>query len=161
MADEQTTATTTDDGDEDAATVTEPETATVTPEGYRAMQAALRKANKEAERSRLRLKDIEDRDKSEAQRALDRANEAERRAADAERSLLRAKVALAKNLPAELADRLHGDTEAEMEADAETLAGLVAARNTAAPTTVPTGARTAPDNGGDMNALLRRAAGRS
>lgn len=135
-----------------------PKTETVSPAQIKSMEAALRKANKEAETHRLKLKELEDRDKSEADKAADRAAEAERRAQRAETALLRTRIALSKGLPAELADRLQGDTEAEMADDAEALLALVGKRS-ATTTAVPTGPRgsTGP---ADMNALLRRAAGR-
>lgn len=72
-----------------------------------------------------RLKDFEDRDKTELEKLTERADDAEKRAAAAEVELLRARVASEAGLPTELAARLHGDTEDEMRADAEQLVKLV------------------------------------
>lgn len=86
------------------------------PEIPAEVAAALKKANKEAETLRLRLKEIEDRDKSEAQKLADRLAEADRRAADAEAKALRAEVAAAKGVPARF---LTGATQDELEASAD------------------------------------------
>lgn len=132
----------------------EPETETVTPEQLKSMQVALKRANKEAETNRLKLKEFEDRDKTELEKATERVAAAERRANEVETTLVRHRVAARKGLPAELAERLRGDTEAEMETDADTLVGLLKTSTTKPPPAVPTGART---NGGgpDMNQLIR------
>ncbi|PAX92985.1 hypothetical protein CLM82_00015, partial [Streptomyces albidoflavus] len=60
-----------------------------------AVERALRKANEEAKTLRLKLKEFEDRDKTEAERLAERASEAEKRASTAEQGLLRWKVAAA------------------------------------------------------------------
>lgn len=85
------------------------------------VKAALRKANKEAETLRLKLKEFEDRDKTETQKLADRVAEAERRAADLETANARAEVALAKGLTAAQAKRLIGSSREELEADADEL----------------------------------------
>lgn len=85
----------------------------------RAMRTALRKANKEAADLRTRFKELEDRDKSETQRAADAAAAAEKRAEAAEARALRLEVATRKGLNAAQAKRLVGDTEEELEADAD------------------------------------------
>jgi|GEM_PF-5401976 len=95
------------------------------------MRAALRKANDEAKRHRLRvkelepasarLKELEDADKSELERASERAADAEKRATDAEARALRLEVAAEKGLTAAQARRLVGATREEMEADADDL----------------------------------------
>lgn len=90
---------------------------------------ALKKANKEAETLRKQLKEYEDRDKSDAEKLADRATAAEQRAAAAEARILRQQVALSKALPAELVDRLRGDTQEELEADADALLGLLAPKD--------------------------------
>ena len=59
------------------------------------------------------------------------------RAETAERSLLRSRIAREKNLPAELADRLTGDDETALRADAEALAKLIAPAQPAAPLADP------------------------
>lgn len=97
--------------------------------------------------------------KSEAQKAIERAEKAEREAAEHQTALLRFQVAAAKKLPPALADRLQGSNKAEMEADADRLLEHVA------PPVSPFehGARTpaaAQSSNDHMNARIRRAAGR-
>lgn len=76
------------------------------------------KANAEAA---LRLKDFEDRDKTEAQKLLERAEAAERRVAETETRALRLEVAAEKGLTPAQAKRLVGASRAELEADADEL----------------------------------------
>lgn len=83
------------------------------------------KANAEAVK---KLKEYEDRDKSDTDRANDRAADAERRATTAEKAALRLDVALEKAPDGmsiaqvrKLAKRLSGDTREELEADAAEL----------------------------------------
>lgn len=83
-----------------------------------AVKAALRKANKEAETYRLKLKELEDRDKSETDKLKDSLTVAEKRAADAEARALRLEVAAEKGLTMAQAKRLVGETREELEADA-------------------------------------------
>ncbi len=81
-------------------------------------------AEAEAKRARgleTRLKEFEDRDKSESEKLAERAAAAEKTAAEAQTGYLRLKVATAKGLPANLAERLRGTTEEEMTADADEL----------------------------------------
>lgn len=77
-----------------------------------------RQARREAEKS---LKEREDAEKSELQRAQEAAKEAEQRAEDAEAQALRLKVAARKGLSEKQASRLVGDTEEDLEADADEL----------------------------------------
>lgn len=130
---------------------------TIPPE----VQRALKKANKEAETLRLKLKEFEDKEKTEAEKVAERLTAAEERAAKAERDLLRHRVAVAKGLPSELADRLQGDDEEAMSEDAERLLVVVKPKLPGSGS-FDGGARekSAPE-GGDMNQLLRRAAGRA
>ena len=102
---------------EDQQQSAETQKADVPPEVKRALQ----KANKEAETLRLRLKEFEDRDKTEAQKLQE-----ERDALKAERDALalenlRRDVADAKGLTAAQARRLIGSSREEMEADADDL----------------------------------------
>jgi hypothetical protein len=90
-----------------------------------AERAAKKAAEKQLADLSKRLQEYEDRDKTEAQKLAERvaAAEAER---DALRlTSLRQKVALEKGLPATLADRLKGNTEEELAADADELLALV------------------------------------
>lgn len=86
-----------------------------------AVKAALRKANKEAETLRLKLKELEDRDKSDTDKLQDRVTVAEKRAEEAEARALRLEVAAEKGLTLTQAKRLVGSTKEELEADAEEL----------------------------------------
>lgn len=149
MADDTTPATETVNGDKPPPPNNDKDAA----DDVKAMQAALRKANKEAETTRLKLKEYEDRDKSELDKVIEKTTEAEQRAAVAERSLMQYRVAAAKNLPAKLATRLHGDTEDEMGVDADELL----AEMTPAPFTprIPAGARNGQPDGVDMNTRIR------
>jgi hypothetical protein len=65
-----------------------------------------------------RLKEYEDRDKTETQKLAERAEAAEKRAAELETRSVRAEVAAAKGVPANL---LSGSTQAELEASADAL----------------------------------------
>lgn len=65
-----------------------------------------------------RLREIEDADKSEAEKATARAEAAEKRAAEAEAKALRADIATEKNVPAAL---LSGSTREELEKSADAL----------------------------------------
>jgi hypothetical protein len=98
----------------------------------KAMEAALRKANKEAADTRAKLKELEDRDKSDNARLTDQLAEAERRATAAEADVLRFQVATEKNVKARW---LSGSTREELEAAAdEYLADHPPATGTTTPT---------------------------
>jgi hypothetical protein len=84
------------------------------------------KHRREAAANAAKLKEIEDANLTEAQKTQQRAEAAEARAAKLERDLMRTKIAAKHGLPDVLADRLMGDDEAAMEADAKVLAKLVA-----------------------------------
>jgi len=68
-----------------------------------------------------RLKELEDADKTEIERATERAAEAEKKAEAAERKALLYSVASRKGLTETQAKRLVGDTEEELEQDADEL----------------------------------------
>lgn len=74
-----------------------------------------------------RLAEMEEAQKTEQQKLTERAEAAERAAKDRDAENLRLKVAIAKNLPADLADRLRGDSEEELNEDADKLLALVKA----------------------------------
>lgn len=118
--------------------------------------AALRKANKEAETARRRLREIEDRDKTETQKATERATQAEKDAAEARAAYLRLKVGSAKGLPVGLAERLRGDTEEEMAADADSLLAAVKPSN-GKTGSFDAGPKGKSASGDDMNSFLARA----
>lgn len=90
--------------------------------------AKIKESNREAQALRKRLQDAEARlakidedGKSELEKAIARAEAAEKSAADAEAKRLRLQVATDKGLPAGLAARLQGSTLEELEADAAEL----------------------------------------
>lgn len=85
------------------------------------VKRALNKANKEAETLRLKLKEYEDRDKTELERLTERAEAAERAVAETEVRALRLEVAAEKGLTPAQAKRLVGSTREELEADADEL----------------------------------------
>lgn len=95
------------------------------PEVPAEVKAALRKANKEAETLRLKLKELEDRDKSEQQKALERAEAAERELASERAARLRLSIAAEFGIT-EVADAIAGSSEEEIRANAERLAERLA-----------------------------------
>lgn len=107
-----------------------------------------------------KLAALEESQKTEAQKIAERAEAAERRAAESERELARYRVAVAKKLPAELTDRLRGDTPEELAADADALLALVRVSNSLKPD--PTqGSRSAasPDPAQQFADLILKARG--
>lgn len=101
------------------------------------LKAALKKANKEAEQHRLKLKELEDRDKSDTEKLSEANRTLEERARKAEIDACRMRVGLRKGLTEAQVRRLIGDTEEELEADA---ADLLDSFKTAEPA-APAGAR--------------------
>lgn len=86
-----------------------------------AMRRALAKANKEAEKTRLKLKEYEDRDKSETEKLAERTRDLESTLTSAQATATRYEIALDKGIPKSIASRLQGATREEMEADADEL----------------------------------------
>ena len=78
-------------------------------------------------------------------------SEAKAKATKAEHALLRGKVAAAKGLPLELADRLVGESKEELEKDAESFASFMRPRNT------PPMRSNDPANGGDPTTAAKSA----
>lgn len=103
-----------------------------------------------------RLQEFEDRDKTEAQKLAEAKAAAESEAATAKQELMRYRVAAKKKLPAELAARLHGSSEEEMAADADSLLEVLGQRQT---TNYDGGVRKPAPAPADMNALIRQKAG--
>lgn len=77
----------------------------------------------EAEREDMakQLKELQDRDKSEGEKLAERAANAEGDLSKAQRKAIQLEVGLDKGLPKSLAMRLQGDTQEEMEKDADEL----------------------------------------
>lgn len=124
----------------DTVTATEPVTeqppsdAPLQPQGAKALEEwkkRARDAERNAKQMDARLRELEDRDKTEAQRLTDQLTSAVTRAEAAETLAARLRVAVAKGLPADLAERLRGTTEEELAADADTLLALLAPKDTA------------------------------
>ena len=106
-----------------------------------ALRKQLEKARKDAAGYRTKLrelepiaakaKELEDAQKSEAQKLTERAEAAERSAADSQREMTRLRVLTEVNLPADLHEFVTGDTEDDMRARARKLAAqFTAERNT-------------------------------
>lgn len=92
--------------------------------GKKALDAERREkraAEKRAADLEARLKEFEDRDKTESTRAVERAEAAEKALAAAESRALRLEVASEKGLTPAQAKRLVGETREELEADASEL----------------------------------------
>jgi hypothetical protein len=109
----------------------------------KAERATRKAAEKEARELAARLRDLEDRDKSESEKLASRVAESERRAVEAEAQLLRLEVAAARKMNAEDVPLLHGTTREELEASAEALAAF-AKRNEKVPAGFDGGARQTP-----------------
>jgi membrane protein involved in colicin uptake len=80
--------------------------------------AALKAEREARAAAEKRLKEFEDRDKTEAEKTAERLAAAEKRASELEAKALRAEVAAAKGVPLSL---LSGSTKAELEAHADAL----------------------------------------
>jgi hypothetical protein len=136
--------------------------------GVRALTAereARQAAERRAAESDRRVAELEDAGKSEVERALNQAKRdreareaAEARLNEFERSAAKQRIAVEVGLPLELAERLHGDDDRALRADAKRLLDL---------TQPPDGRLGAGRGGGtptrvadDMNARIREATGR-
>lgn len=128
MAEEETTSEEESTEETEAAEAVE-ETKVEPDDDWKAKARKHEKASKqtrqELEAAQAKLKEFEDRDKTEAEKAEEARKALEDRASKAEAELLRLKVASKTKLPPELAERLRGGTEEELEADAVRLAELV------------------------------------
>lgn len=91
------------------------------PADIDAMRRQLKEANKEAEKHRLKLKEIEDAGKTELQKTSDERDEHKTARSAAELKALQLEVALDKGLTATQAKRLIGTTREELESDADEL----------------------------------------
>lgn len=122
------------------------------------VEKALKKANKEAESLRLKLKEIEDKDKSEVEKLREELEAAKRDADTARKDALRLKVGTAKGLPEKVAARLQGDTEEEMAADADSLLEELKPGKPRGDIDLGPRGQDPADSGDDMDSLLRAAA---
>jgi predicted nucleic acid-binding Zn-ribbon protein len=135
-----------------------PETGTEKPNDIAAMESAVKKANKEAEKLRLKLKEIEDAGKSETDKLRDEADTAKRDAEAARKQVLRLQVGVDKNLPKSLISRLQGDTEEEMAADADVLLDELKPGKPRGDVDAGPRGKDPSESGTDMDSLLRAAA---
>jgi cell division septum initiation protein DivIVA len=113
-----------DDTENTGATDNQPATGELGDAGKKALDAERREkraAEKRAADLEARLKEFEDRDKTESTRAIERAEAAEKAAAAAESRALRLEIAAEKGLTPAQAKRLVGETREELEADASEL----------------------------------------
>lgn len=104
--------------------------------GKKALDAERKRAaaaEREAKALKARLDEIEQANLSEIERAQKAAADATAQLAEYQRTTMRQKVALSKGLPADLVDRLRGDSEEEVSADADALLALVKAPTTPRP----------------------------
>lgn len=135
MADEVAEVTETTETTEESAPEPEAveavEDAPLRPEGEKALEAWKVRARKaEAEQKELakRVQEFEERDLSEQEKLTKAAEDAKREAERAAAENLRLKVAIDKNLPPELIDRLKGESLDELYEDADSLLSLVKPR---------------------------------
>ena len=113
-----------DNAENTADTETQPATGELGDAGKKALDAERREkraAEKRAADLEARLKEFEDRDKTESTRAIERAEAAEKAAAAAESRALRLEVAAEKGLTPAQAKRLVGESREELESDADEL----------------------------------------
>jgi len=90
-------------------------------------------SRKALEAANTRLRELEDRDKSEIEKATARATESERRAVEAEAKILRLQVAAERRFKASAVELLSGTTREEIEASADRLAAFAKDNETPAP----------------------------
>lgn len=104
--------------------------------GKRAIQAerdARRKAEDAAKALQAKLDEFERANMSELEKAQEAARDAQAELEALRIESLRKQVALEKGLPATLLDRLRGETEADIAADADALMALVGSPRTPIP----------------------------
>lgn len=119
---------------------------------------AAKEAKKRADAAEAKVREYQDRDKSDQQKLEERAVNAEKTAAEREARLLRFEVAAAKDIPLKHAHRLQGSTKEELEQDAAELAKELVAGGGS--TGFDGGTRGEPARPNDMDAAIRQSAGR-
>lgn len=98
-----------------------------------AERAAKKAAEKQLNELASKLAEYENRDKTEAQRLVERAEQAERERDALRVESLRARVAISKGLPADLMEFLTAEDEDELAAQAERLMARLASPDPAVP----------------------------
>jgi hypothetical protein len=170
MADDKTTTDNSGDGTgadpaTDAAKATGTETGTDDGKGGKdAVLADLKKTRDRAKAAEAKLQALELEKLPELDRYKTRADAAERKVQELEQQVMRLNVATKLKLPAEVADRVRGDSEAEMIADAKALLSVFAGGKVDEDDTGKTkndAKRTGSGVKPTMNQLLRSAAGYS
>lgn len=136
----------------------DPATAKALIEKLRAENKQLKPAAKKAQDYEAKLRAQEDADKSEIQRMKERLEQAEKELQGTKRRETQRKIAAKFGLPDALADRLHGDTEDEMEADAKELLEAMPKRQ-AAPVNNPSSVQTAAETDAQRRARIYGSAG--
>lgn len=124
-------------------------------------EAYVKRLRDEAASYRVKLKEFEDRDKSELEKLQERATRAEQELESAKRERSRLEVATRHGIPAEHLDLLHGDSEEALEAQAKKIAALIAPTHQPARVTVGEQGEPAPLalNGDGIEDALKRALG--
>lgn len=130
MADEATTPEATPE-----ATTPEPEAEPKVPEGaknpdavQRALEAertAAKEAKKRADALEAKVREYEEANASEIEKAQNKATKAEEKAAEAQAKLLRYEVAQDKQIPAEAVELLSGSSREDLEASADRILALI------------------------------------
>jgi len=123
-------------------------------EKLRRENAAARTARQTLE---TKVKEFEDRDKSESDRAAERIKDLESKAQVAEQKVLRSEVAADKGVPPKLARFLTGTSKEELEKAADELLAELGGQDR---TSFDGGARESAPAKGGMDDLIRRSAGR-
>jgi membrane protein involved in colicin uptake len=145
----------------DEQTGNEPEQGEQKGEDTTALKRALEAERKARGQAEKRAKQFEDAQKSEAEKVAERAATAEKAATASEQKYLRLKIGTSKGLPADLAERLRGESEDEMTADADQLiAGLKASQESEKASDSPdfsAGARGGGGQRGSVDDLIRDA----
>lgn len=117
---EETETTTAEQTDTDTGKATEPDWKAEADKWKALARKHESQAKSNAEAAK-KLAELEEKDKTEGQRAADKATQAEKTARAAQAEAYRLRVAIRKGLTETQAKRLVGETEEELEADADEL----------------------------------------
>lgn len=126
MADQPTTETTETDATGEPTTETKP---TETVEFWKSKAREQEKRAKANADAATKLAEFEESQKTETQRLTDQLAAEKAQRETVEKQAMRYRVAASKGVSADLVDRLQGDTEEELSADADKLLELVGTKN--------------------------------